>query len=155
MSELKALLNSNTSTDGASDAPNGAASDQTGSFISTFLSSYSDSVSASLIDTISGPADARRDGPLPPPQGGGYEGGSEITAYLESLISSITQGADSNAASGSGESEFAGLVKSASELLKANEVQPSADNVKSFMQILQNNVAAMFDGTGQFVDRTV
>ncbi len=161
LSELKSLVSSisgGTSSAGKSEEEISQATD---SFLKTVFSQSSESRTANTTNRSpqGGPPPGGPQGgnpPPPPPAGNGsYKDATEVETYLSSLIASISSGADNTTSDVSKTSGFDQIVKSASSLLNATGIEASSENLQSFMQILQKNIAALVEDKGNVVDRSV
>jgi hypothetical protein len=161
LSELKSLVSSisgGTSSAGKSEEEISQATD---SFLKTVFSQSSESRTANTTNRSpqGGPPPGGPQGgnppPPPPAENGSYKDATEVETYLSSLIASISSGADNTTSDVSKTSGFDQIVKSASSLLNATGIEASSENLQSFMQILQKNIAALVEDKGNVVDRSV
>ena len=135
-------------------------SQATDAFLKTVFSQSADSRAASTTNQRpqGGPPPGGPQGgnpPPPPPASNSYQDSSDIETYLASLISSITSGSDTTTSDVSASSGASQVVQSASTLLKASGIDASGENLQSFMQILQKNMAASMEDKGNLVDHSV
>jgi hypothetical protein len=93
--------------------------------------------------------------PPPPPSVAheNYKSESDVESYMTSLMSAITSGSDSAKSGASTDEGMSQLFDSASTLLNATGIEASAENLQSFMQILQKNIAASMEDKGNVVDQ--
>lgn len=161
LSELKSLVSSisgGTSSAGKSEEEISQATD---SFLKTVFSQSSESRTANTTNRSpqGGPPPGGPQGgnppPPPPAENGSYKDATEVETYLSSLIASISSGADNTTSDVSKTSGVDQIVKSASSLLNATGIEASSENLQSFMQILQKNIAALVEDKGNVVDRSV
>ena len=160
LSELKSLMSSIgvSSTDsGKSDEEVAQATD---AFLKTVFSQSADSRAASTTNQRpqGGPPPGGPQGgnpPPPPPASNSYQDSSDMETYLANLISSITSGSDTTTSGVSASSGASEVAQSASSLLQASGIDASGENLQSFMQILQKNMAASMEDKGNLVDHSV
>lgn len=160
LSELKSLMASidvNSTHSGKSDKE---VSDATDAFLKAVFSQSADSRTASNTNQRpqGGPPPGGPNGGNPPPPSpvsNSYQDARDIETYLESLMTSITSDSDSTTSGLSANAGASKLVQSASTLLKASGIDASSENLQSFMQILQKNMAASMEDKGNLVDHSV
>ena len=160
LSELKSLMASIGVSSTASGKSDEEVSQATDAFLKTVFSQSADSRAASTTNQRpqGGPPPGGPQGgnpPPPPPASNSYQDSSDIETYLASLISSITSGSDTTTSDVSASSGASQVVQSASTLLKASGIDASGENLQSFMQILQKNMAASMEDKGNLVDHSV
>ena len=160
LSELKSLMASIGVSGTASGKSEEEVSQATDAFLKTVFSQSADSRAASAATQRpqGGPPPGGLQGgnpPPPPPARNSYQDSSDIETYLASLISSITSGSDSTTSGVSTSAGTSQVVQSASTLLKASGIDASSENLQSFMQILQKNMAASMEKKGNLVDHSV
>jgi hypothetical protein len=84
-----------------------------------------------------------------------YQDARDIETYLESLMTPITSDSDNTTSVVSANTGASKLVQSASTLLKASGIDTSSENLQSFMQILQKNMAASMEDKSNLVGHSV
>ena len=152
LSELKSLMASigvNSTNSGKSDEE---VTEATDAFLKAVFSQSTDSRTASNTNQRpqGGPPPGGPNGgnpPPPSPASNSYQESRDIETYLESLMTSITSESDSTTSGVSASAGASKLVQSASSLLKASGIDASSENLQSFMQILQKNMAASMTDT--------
>ena len=161
LSELKSLMSSTSGGTSSAGKSEEEISQATDSFLKTVFSQSSESRTANTTNRSpqGGPPPGGPQGgnppPPPPAENGSYKDATEVETYLSSLIASISSGADNTTSDVSKTSGFDQIVKSASSLLNATGIEASSENLQSFMQILQKNIAALVEDKGNVVDRSV
>lgn len=160
LSELKNLMASisvNSTNSGKSDEE---VTEATDAFLKAVFSQSTDSRTANNTNQRpqGGPPPGGPNGgnpPPPSPASNSYQESRDIETYLESLMTSITSESDSTTSGVSASAGASKLVQSASSLLKASGIDASNENLQSFMQILQKNMAASMADKGNLVDHSV
>jgi hypothetical protein len=152
-----ASIGVNSTNSGKSDKE---VSDATDAFLKAVFSQSADSRTASNTNQRpqGGPPPGGPNGgnpPPPSPASNSYQDARDIETYLESLMTSITSDSDSTTSGVSANAGASKLVQSASTLLKASGIDASNENLQSFMQILQKNIAASMEDKGNLVDHSV
>lgn len=160
LSELKSLMSSFGVSGTASGKSEEEVSQATDAFLKTVFSQSADSRAASTTNQRpqGGPPPGGPQGgnpPPPPPASNSYQDSSDMETYLANLISSITSGSDTTTSGVSASSGASQVVQSASSLLQASGLDASGENLQSFMQILQKNMAASMEDKGNLVDHSV
>ena len=160
LSELKSLMASIGVSSTDSGKSNEEVAQATDAFLKTVFSQSADSRAASTTNQRpqGGPPPGGPQGgnpPPPPPASNSYQDSSDMETYLANLISSITSGSDTTTSGVSASSGASQVVQSASTLLKASGIDASSENLQSFMQILQKNMAASMEDKGNLVDHSV
>lgn len=159
LSELKSLMASTGVSGTASGKSEEEVSQATDAFLKTVFSQSADSRAASTTNQRpqGGPPPGGPQGgnpPPPPPASNSYQDSSDMETYLANLISSITSGSDTTTSGVSASSGASQVVQSASSLLQASGIDASGENLQSFMQILQKNMAASMEDKGNLVDHS-
>ena len=160
LSELKSLMASIGGSSTASGKSDEEVSQATDAFLKTVFSQSADWRTAGTTNQRpqgGPPPGGPQGGNLPPPSpaSNSYQDSSEIETYLASLISSITSDSESTTSGVSASAGASKVVQSASSLLKASGIDASGENLQSFMQILQKNMAVSMEDKGNLVDHSV
>ena len=101
-----------------------------------------------LMPPVGGP----QGGPPPPPPAGGGQDGQDISSFLKDLLDALSTSSSQRTSSTTTDTSFDKVLQSASKLLKANGMDASEDNLKSFMQIVQKNLVNALDDKGSLID---
>lgn len=152
LSDLKSLMSSTGRGSSESVKSDQEIAKATDSFLQKIFAQSADSRASK---TSQGMREGNPPPPPPPPSGAldSYKSASDIESYMTSLISAITSGSDSAKSGASTDEGMSQLFDSASTLLNATGIEASAENLQSFMQILQKNMSASMEDKGNVVDQ--
>ena len=98
------------------------------------------------------PAGGPQGGPPPTPPAGGGQDGTDIASFLKELLDALSTSSSQSTSSTTTDTSFDKVLQNASKLLKTNGMDPSEENLKSFMQIVQKNLVSSMDDKGSLID---